>query len=218
MTPPGVVFLGPSLPGPRPPFPGVEVRPPAVRGDLHRAADEGARVIGLVDGRFYQAPAVTPAEVREVAARGVRLVGGGSLGAVRAVECPTAMEGVGTVWAGFRAGRLRAEDEIAAAYDPDTDRTLAWPLVTLRAALRAAVHRGHLSPAEARRALAGLRALPFDARDRRAVAERLPAPGRAEVLADLAAGASDPKRRDALEVLARVCALASALATAPIAR
>ncbi len=59
-----VVFLGPSLdrraalailP--------ADYRPPAARGDLTRAVSDGARVIGLIDGVFFQESSVGHREI-----------------------------------------------------------------------------------------------------------------------------------------------------------
>jgi hypothetical protein len=168
MGPRGVIFLGPSTPPTLRVHPQLDIRPPARRGDVRRAVEEGYRVIGLVDGDLYHTLAVTPEEVRDAALR-ARVLGAASLGALRACECP-GVEGVGEIFAAFRAGTLAAEDEVVGTYDPDTGRTLAWPMVIVREA----VARLGLGAEEAARALAEIGRLPFDARTEDALARRVP--------------------------------------------
>jgi len=59
-----VVFLGPSLDRERArEIQNVDYRPPAKRGDVFKAAKEGARIIGLIDGVFFQDSAVAHKEI-----------------------------------------------------------------------------------------------------------------------------------------------------------
>jgi len=118
---------------------GIELRPPAKRGDLSRAAREGARVIGLIDGVFDLTLAVTPAEVHDAAACGVELYGGASMGALRACECPQSMQGVGEIWAAYVAGDIRDDDEVAMTFMPGSYEVIAYPLVQVREVVRLAV-------------------------------------------------------------------------------
>jgi TfuA protein len=213
-----IVFVGPSLAGDPPPA-GVELRPPARRGDLLAAAADGARIIGLVDGELYQELAVTPAEVRDVARAGVTLFGAASLGALRAVECPGAMTGIGRVYEAFRDGRLAADDEVAGTYDPVTHRPVAWPLVIVREAFALAARDGVLDAPATAAALAAVRARPFFERTTAAVvaatvaalAPAGPPPAAATtaaaaVAALLVSDEADVKRHDARALLAAVAA------------
>ena len=81
------VFLGPTLP--------VEEAarildavylPPAAQGDVLMATDDGADVIGIVDGYFQGAPSVWHKEILWAMSRGVRVLGSSSMGALRAAE------------------------------------------------------------------------------------------------------------------------------------
>jgi hypothetical protein len=202
----GVVFVGPSLAAPRPSVPGLAYAPPAVRGDLLAALDRGHRCIGLIDGELIQRLAVTPAEVREAARRGARLWGASSLGAIRACECPGAIQGVGRVYELFRNETLRAEDEVVGTFDPETNRTLSYPLVTVRESLAWAVRESLLSEAQSAEVLQSVRRLSFDRRQSTAVAAAVmentsSRHAASAVLNCLRRGLMDPKRADALELI-----------------
>jgi hypothetical protein len=132
-----VVFLGPSLDRREAAalLP-ADYRPPAARGDLSRAAREGARVIGLVDGVFFQESSVGHREILAALKAGVHVVGASSMGALRAAELHTlGMEGVGEVYRMYRDGVLVSDDEVALAFDPETFMALSEPLVNIRATL-----------------------------------------------------------------------------------
>jgi hypothetical protein len=203
------VFVGPSLGQTRPVVGGIEYRPPAASGDLLAAAHAGAPVIGLIDGVFHQRLSVSPREVRAAAAAGASLFGGASMGALRAVDCPDAMTGVGKIYEAFARGELTDDDEVAVTFDPVTFRVLSYPLVQVRAAADLLAARWPT----ARFALASfvdrVRSLPFTERTDRALTHAahdlaplgITWPALADALAD---EASDLKRRDALDVVAAV--------------
>lgn len=139
-----VVFLGPSLDRESArEILAADYRPPAARGDVQRAATDGARIIGLIDGVFHQQSAVAHREILAVLRAGVRVVGASSMGAIRAAELDTfGMEGVGECYRCFRDGRLIADDEVALVFDPETGTPLSEPMVNIRATLRRAVREG----------------------------------------------------------------------------
>ena len=85
-----IVFLGPSLEreAAEKILP-AEYLPPAKRGDLLRAAQDGAGIIGLIDGVFHQESAVAHREILAALKKGVRVVGASSMGALRAAEMDT---------------------------------------------------------------------------------------------------------------------------------
>jgi hypothetical protein len=130
------VFAGPSLHG----VDGAVAascarRPPARWGDLLAlpGVEAGGWTIAIIDGEFRQSLAVTVTEIRDVLASGNRVVGGSSMGALRAVECaPLGMEGIGWIFEGYRDGRLFSDADVALTYDPDTYEPLTVPLVNLR--------------------------------------------------------------------------------------
>jgi hypothetical protein len=93
-----VVFAGPSIYGADVNLEGIELRPPAAQGDLLRAVLDGATVIGLIDGGFEATASVWHKEILYAIGEGVAVVGGASMGALRAAECAAfGMEPVGVV-------------------------------------------------------------------------------------------------------------------------
>src|SRR3954453_22610245 len=109
-----VVFLGPTLPRAQAAslLPGGRVLPPARQGDVFRAVRaHRPRCIGLVDGAFLDVPAVWHREILWAMERGVRVMGGASMGALRAAELHAfGMQGVGQVFAAYRDGALPGWD------------------------------------------------------------------------------------------------------------
>lgn len=138
-----VLFVGPTIAtgevAAR--LPGACVRPPAARGDVYRAARDGARVIGLVDGYFEHVPSVWHKEVLYALEQGVAVLGSSSMGAIRAAELSVfGMEGVGTVYELMAAGVLD-DDDVAVAHGPAEDGypCFSTALVNIRLALEQAV-------------------------------------------------------------------------------
>jgi TfuA protein len=142
-----IVFLGPSLEaeaaGAILP---AEYRPPAKRGDLLRAAEDGATIIGLIDGVFHQESAVAHREILAAIKKGVIVVGASSMGALRAAEMDTlGMVGIGEVYRMYKAGELVADDEVALVFDPETGLSLSEPLINIRFTLNEAERQGIIS-------------------------------------------------------------------------
>lgn len=115
-----VVFLGPScdLAAAREIL-DADYRPPAKRGDITRAVEDGARVIGLIDGVFFQDCAVAHREVLAALRAGVRVVGASSMGALRAAELDSlGMEGVGEIDPGLSGWEARRRRRGGASFRP----------------------------------------------------------------------------------------------------
>lgn len=107
-----VLFAGPSIAGLAVPD-SIDLQPPAVCGDLARLLDDPPGAIGLVDGSFGIAATVWHKEILDLLARGVRVLGAASIGALRAAELePFGMEGVGAVFAAYRAGAIERDDAV----------------------------------------------------------------------------------------------------------
>lgn len=113
-----VLFAGPSIAGlPLPPE--LELRPPAVCGDLAALLADPPAAVGLVDGLFGVAPSVWHKEILALLACGVRVLGAASLGAVRAVElAESGMEGVGAIYAAYRSGAIVRDDAVMLLHAP----------------------------------------------------------------------------------------------------
>ena len=151
-----------------------------------------------MDGDLHLRPAVSPREIREVADVGnVRLFGAASLGALRAVDCPAAIVGIGEVYAAFRDGTLASDDEVVGTYDPRTLRTIAWPLVNVRDAASRV-----LEPDRCAEFIKQVAALPVDERVEAEIA-RLAGPQGDALRAALRAG-DLIKARDARRLIARI--------------
>jgi hypothetical protein len=134
------MFAGPSIAGLAIP-PAIELRPPAVCGDLARLLGDPPVAVGLVDGYFGLAPTVWHKEILGLLARGVRVLGAASIGAIRAAELAEAgMEGVGAIAAAYRAGSIVRDDAVMLHHAPADYgfAPLTVPLVDAESALRAA--------------------------------------------------------------------------------
>jgi len=202
-----VVFLGPSCDhATARKVLDADYRPPAKRGDITRAAEDGARIIGLIDGVFFQDCAVAHREVLAVLRAGVRVVGASSMGALRAAELDSlGMEGVGEIYRAYREGRLVADDEVALLFDPEMFVPLSEPLVNIRATLQEALASGVIGADAARALLEAARALYFPDRAYDAIIEAAEGKADPEDLARFLAFAGehavDQKREDALMAL-----------------
>lgn len=132
-----LLFAGPSIVGLAIPD-GIEVRPPARCGDLAALLDNPPTAVGLVDGVFKLAPTVWHKEIMSLLARGTRVIGGASLGAMRAAELERfGMEGVGAIFHGYRSGLLVRDDAVMLVHAPAelSYAPLSVPLVDAEYAL-----------------------------------------------------------------------------------
>jgi hypothetical protein len=121
--------------------------PPVRRGDLPKLPDS-VRMVGIIDGVFLNESAVGHREIIDLLKRGVTVVGGGSMGALRAAELQDlGMIGVGRIFEMYRDGDIEGDDEVALVFDPETFEPLSEPLVNIRHFLSEAVHRGVLEAA-----------------------------------------------------------------------
>ena len=205
-----MIFTGPSLPPAKAAMLlDAAYLPPVKRGDLGRLLASKPRIVGIVDGEFYQSLAVTPKEVLALLEAGVAVYGAASMGALRAVELYRyGMIGVGSVFRQFRAGVLDADDEVALAYSSESYEAMSDPLVNTRYALRAAARRGIVTRAEAADIVSTVKGFYFPERTRRlvlSIAGKVAGSERAHKLRQfLASEAPDLKARDARLLLERI--------------
>ena len=128
-----VAFLGPSLPARE--ARGFRVLPPARQGDLWRALLLRPRAIALIDGLFESQPSVWHREILDALDAGVPVVGGASMGALRAAELHAlGMAGVGRIFRWYREGALIDDSEVALLHADAAHgyRALTVPLVNVR--------------------------------------------------------------------------------------
>lgn len=142
-----IIFLGPSLPLDRAKtlLPEADFRPPIKRDDL--TGIPAGTIVGIIDGVFAQSLAISPGEIRDAIAGGVRVYGAASMGALRAAEIP-AVIGVGHIYRMYRSGTIERDDEVAIMLRPDTFAALTEPLVNVRFAVERLVRSGTLSRAD----------------------------------------------------------------------
>ena len=142
-----VVFLGPSLAKEKAEqILKADYRPPARRGDIYKAAKEGARIICLIDGVFFQECSVAHKEVIYALQAGAKVVGASSMGALRASELDVyGMEGIGTIYQAYKSGHLVSDDEVALVFDPFSFEPGSEPLVNIRFNLDLAWQKGMIS-------------------------------------------------------------------------
>jgi len=145
-----IVFLGPSLDrAAAEKILAAEYRPPAKRGDLTHAIEDGAEIIVLIDGVFHQEAAVAHREVLAAVKNGITVVGASSMGALRAAELHTlGMTGIGKIFEMYRDGKLVSDDEVALVFDPVSGYALSEPLINIRCTLHNAEAAGIISAAD----------------------------------------------------------------------
>ena len=113
-----------------------------------RAVLDGATSIGLVDGRYEDQAAPWHKEILWAIQNGVTVLGGASLGALRAVECaPFGMIGVGEVFRRYASGELIDDSDIAQLHGPAElgSMPLTEAFVNIEATIRRAQSRGRLA-------------------------------------------------------------------------
>ena len=148
------IFAGPSLYGVNTDLSNLDVRPPAAQGDLLAAVFDGAAVIGLIDGAFEATASVWHKEILFALHEGVAVVGGGSMGALRAAECAAfGMIAVGTVARRYLDGSADDDALVAVTHGPAElgSPPLSEALVDCEATLDAMQKRGVIAADEARR-------------------------------------------------------------------
>lgn len=211
-----VLFAGPSLFGQDLDATGLDIRPPARQGDIHRAVLDGADAIGLIDGVFGFVPSVWHKEILFALTEGVRVLGGGSLGALRAAECASfGMEPVGVI-ANAYANGVRYEDaDVCLSHAPDEMdfMPLSEPLVDVEASIANLLTLERITSQQAWIWLDAARDLYFADRTVEAMLARAALP--ASLADDYRRHRIGVKSRDALELVVRLRALPDRRGSAP---
>lgn len=206
------VFLGPTLP--------IEEAarildavylPPAAQGDVLMAVEDGADVIGIVDGCFQGVPSVWHKEILWAMSRGVHVYGSSSMGALRAAELSVfGMQGVGRVFEAYRDGVIDDDDEVAVVHGPEEMgyRSATVPLVNMRATLAHALVENVISKNTHDGMIDVARSLNYWDRSYDALLEKCSSIVGPEVSRDLAEWIAhhgiDQKRDDAVELLRKL--------------
>jgi hypothetical protein len=212
-----VLFVGPSLDAEsRRGLTGVEVLPPVCRGDVESllAREQPPRLVGIVDGVFLQALAISPKEILAAMERDVVFFGSSSIGALRAVELADfGMRGVGAIVEMFRSGKVNADDEVAITFDPDTLTAISEPMVNIRVSIAAAVRQGVITAEVAAVAIAAAKRRYFPDRTYermlRDIADQVSADDLNALRTYLRDDPPDAKRDDALALVTAMRAAAA---------
>lgn len=127
----------------------AEYRNPIKRGDILEAITESPDVIGIIDGVFHQQPAVSHREIMEALNKGIVIVGGSSMGALRASELDElGMIGIGYVYQQYKTGAVESDDDVAVILNPQTHEQLSDSLISIDYNLKNARDAGIISNQE----------------------------------------------------------------------
>jgi hypothetical protein len=202
-----IVFAGPTLHGiDLGAFPSLDFRPPAQRGDIVRAAGDGATAIGLIDGVFERTPSVWHKEILLALSKGIAMLGAASMGALRAAECqPFGMIGVGEVFEAYARGETDDDADVAQLHGPPElgYLPLSEPLVNIRATLRSLLAAERISRQERDALTAAAEALFFKDRTYRRIVDTssLPEERKTDVAQLLKINGVNIKQQDAMLLL-----------------
>lgn len=204
-----VVFAGPSITADDRKTYGstFDFLPPVRRNDIPSALERGYTCLIVIDGEFVQSLAVSPKEIMAALDRGVTVVGGSSMGALRAVEMhPYGMHGVGQIYQWYESGFLTKDDDVALLYSERGDGEYdvrTTPMVNIIWTVRQAKREGWLSPRSCLRIMRSARNLHWTGRDWPKILEKadLTAEERDLLGAYVRDRNDDLKHRDALAVM-----------------
>ncbi|MGV2187405.1 antibiotic resistance protein [Agrobacterium rhizogenes] len=205
-----VIFAGPTLYGANlPSNADYQLRPPARQGDFHKAIQDGATVIGLIDGVYEYVPAIWHKEILFGLAQGVHIFGAASMGALRAAECAAfGMVGIGEIFDGYMSGALEDDSDVAQSHAPAEVGflPLSEPLVNVRATILRCLQLSHITAAEHDRLLVAAKAIFFKDRTYRQLVLSSISDGvrASEVLAILRANSVNQKLQDAQRLIEAV--------------
>ena len=186
----------------------ADYRPPIKRGDLP-CLSEHVRCVGIIDGVFMNDCSVGHREIIALLKRGVTVVGGGSMGALRASELSDlGMIGIGKVYEMYSSGEIEGDDEVALTFNPETGDPLSEPLVNIRATLALAVEKGIIEADTSAQILEKVRAEYYPRRSMTLMLELAKGDLDPRILEDLTdfvrISNVDIKRKDALAVLLEI--------------
>ncbi|PWR74795.1 TfuA-related McrA-glycine thioamidation protein [Methanospirillum stamsii] len=203
-----IIYLGPSLPvNEAEKILPATYRPPVRRVDLLEAIHIKPRIVGIIDGVFFEDAAVGHREVLEVIKAGITVVGASSMGALRASELyPFGMIGVGEVFRMYKEGIIESDDEVALMCDPTTHTAFSEALVNVRVTLTHGVTSGFLSKEETEKIIETGKKLWYPDRSwTRILTDSIPdTKRRDEIKAWLVVNAIDQKREDAKVALMHI--------------
>jgi len=205
-------------------LPAAIFRPPAQQGDLLASVNQdGANVVGLIDGTFHQNLSVWHNEVCYLLNRGVVVFGASSMGALRAAETDCfGMIGVGQIYHWYKDAFITGDDEVALLHGDEASGylSLSLPLVNIRASIGLAVSRNQMSNAEAAQLIEIARAIYYPDRRVETILQRcreagLPASQVGTARRVLTEEYVDLKKTDAREMLIAIGRLLDGIDSPP---
>lgn len=145
-----IIFLGPSLSAQEASkILDADYRPPIQRGDITAALQDNPDIIGIIDGVFHQQPAVSHREILDALKKGITVVGGASMGALRASELDDfGMVGIGYVYNQYKNGFIESDDDVAIAINPLNLEQLSDSLVSMEYNFKKMLENGLISEKE----------------------------------------------------------------------
>ncbi len=189
----------------------ADYRPPVKRDDIKKLIKSCPDIIGIIDGVFFDSAAVAHREIIEALNNGIIVVGGASMGALRASELDSyGMIGVGKIYEMYKNGILESDDEVAVTFDADTNEPLSVPLVNIRMTVRSAQEAGILTMKVASSIINTTRKMFYPDRNywnivTESIEKRIIEPAQGEKLIDFfKKNAVDVKREDAVLVLEKI--------------
>jgi ribosomal protein S12 methylthiotransferase accessory factor len=210
-----VVFVGPSFDPSRVLefAPGADVLPPIRRGDLE--AVSAPAVVAILDGVFGTELGVAGKEIAAAIKRGIRVLGGAGIGALRAVEVPGVL-GVGRVYEMCRDGILERDDEVVVVVDEASRDAVTVSLVNVRFAVQTMVTSGSLGKSTGDTIVSAAERLHFADRVYPRILRDAGITGDAEIeVLGAALQSIDVQREDAQTLLERLSEVAATERTTP---
>lgn len=189
----------------------ADYRPPVRRHDIARLMKSPPEIIGIIDGIFFDSAAVAHREIIDALKNGVTVVGGASMGALRASELePYGMIGVGKIYEMYRNGIIESDDEVAVTFDDEKFGQLSVPLVNVRVTIEQAEAMGVLTKEQASAVVETTRKIFYPDRNYRNIVNECVKNGvigdseKEILLGFFKAHEVDLKRQDAILVLGKI--------------
>lgn len=202
-----IVFAGPSLTAAdKAAFPDIRFVAPAMQGDVLRVISRRPPAIGIIDGFFGDCLAVHQKEILEAMAEGIPVVGGASMGALRAAELHGfGMRGVGVVFRAYVNGVIESDADVAVAHGPAELDFVATSIsmIDVRATIAAIRRRRLVSDDILEQVLSAAASIHFTERSWEGIERKVrqSASKRSRLKSILRKSAVQQKRLDAIEVV-----------------
>ena len=181
----------------------AKYKAPVKRGDIIKAIDDSPEIIGIIDGVFHQAPAVGHKEIIKAIDNGITVVGGGSMGALRASELDSlGMIGIGYVYENYANGNIESDDDVAVVFNPETWEQLSEALVNIEHKLSLATEKGIVNNSEKNEILKVTKSIYYPKRTYSKILSKVNiSDEKKEDFIEFASKIVDIKKQDAIDVI-----------------